>query len=101
MVDDAEWLWTRKLVQVAVQTVLDAVLETIAKEGRIELRNFGIFELKRRAARKARNPRTGGQVDVAEKHVITFKPGKEMQQRVDFVRLLTHRPQMIPPHARR
>jgi len=72
-----------KLAQVAVQEVLDTVLETIATEGRIELRNFGIFEVKRRAARKARNPRTGEQVDVAEKYVVTFSPGKAMQQRVE------------------
>jgi hypothetical protein len=46
------------------------------------LRNFGVFEVKRRAPRKARNPRTGDQVNVAEKYVVTFKPGKEMEQRV-------------------
>jgi nucleoid DNA-binding protein len=72
-----------KLAQVAVQEVLDTVLETIATEGRIELRNFGIFEVKRRAARKARNPRTGEQVDVAARFVVTFSPGKEMRQRIE------------------
>ena len=49
---------------------------------RIELRNFGVFEVKKRAARKARNPRTGQRVDVPEKYVVTFKPGKEMEERV-------------------
>jgi nucleoid DNA-binding protein len=72
-----------KLVQVAVQTVLDTVRETIATEGRVELRNFGVFEVKRRGPRKARNPRTGEQVDVAEKDVVAFSPGKEMQQRIE------------------
>jgi nucleoid DNA-binding protein len=48
----------------------------------IELRNFGVFEVKRRAARKARNPRTGEKVFVPEKFVVTFKPGKEMEERV-------------------
>jgi hypothetical protein len=38
--------------------------------------------VKKRAARKARNPRTGERVDVAEKFVVTFKPGKEMEERV-------------------
>ena len=38
--------------------------------------------MKRRAARKARNPRTGERVDVAEKFVVTFKPGKEMEEKV-------------------
>lgn len=73
----------QELVQMAVQTVLDTVLDAIATEGRIELRNFGIFEVKRRAARTARNPRTGETVDVAEKCVVTFSPGKVMQQRIE------------------
>lgn len=73
----------QKLVQVVVQKTLDTVLDTIAKEGRAELRNFGVFEVKQRAARKARNPRTGEQVVVAEKHVVTFNPGKAMQQRIE------------------
>ncbi|MCA8996479.1 MAG: integration host factor subunit beta, partial [Planctomycetaceae bacterium] len=43
---------------------------------------FGVFEVKKRAARKARNPRSGERVDVPEKFVVTFKPGKEMEERV-------------------
>lgn len=65
-----------------VQKTFDAIIETLVEEKRIELRNFGIFEVKRRAARKARNPRTGKEVSVEEKFVVTFKPGKEMEQRV-------------------
>jgi nucleoid DNA-binding protein len=65
-----------------VQKTFDAIVEALVEEGRIELRNFGVFEVKRRAPRKARNPRTGEKVDVAEKFVVTFKPGKEMEQRV-------------------
>ena len=65
-----------------VQKTFDAIVETLVEEGRIELRNFGVFEVKRRAARKARNPRTGDKVNVPEKFVVTFKPGKEMEKRV-------------------
>ena len=65
-----------------VQRTFDAIVETLVTEGRIELRNFGVFEVKKRAARKARNPRTGEDVDVPEKFVVTFKPGKEMEARV-------------------
>ncbi len=65
-----------------VQKTFDAVVETLVEKGRIELRNFGVFEVKKRAARKARNPRTGDRVDVPEKFVVTFKPGKEMEERV-------------------
>ncbi len=68
-----------------VQRTLDAIVDTLAREGRIELRNFGVFEVKQRKARKARNPRTGDRVEVESKNVVTFKPGKELEERVrDF-----------------
>ena len=65
-----------------VQKTFDAIVETLVEERRIELRNFGVFEVKQRAARKARNPRTGAKVFVPEKFVVTFKPGKEMEEKV-------------------
>jgi integration host factor subunit beta len=65
-----------------VQKTFDAIVETLVEERRIELRNFGVFEVKKRAARKARNPRTGAKVYVPEKYVVTFKPGKEMEEKV-------------------
>src|SRR5262245_52858847 len=74
-----------------VQLTFDAIVETLLEDKRIELRNFGVFEVKLRKARKARNPRTGDKVDVPPKHVVTFKPGKEMEERV---RRLTE--EMVP-----
>jgi integration host factor subunit beta len=65
-----------------VQQTFDAIVETLLEVGRIELRNFGVFEVKQRKARKARNPRTGERVDVPPKNVVTFKPGKEMEEKV-------------------
>src|SRR5439155_1269636 len=65
-----------------VQQTFDAIVDTLIEVGRIELRNFGVFEVKMRKARKARNPRTGERVDVEPKKVVTFKPGKEMAERV-------------------
>ncbi len=65
-----------------VQRTLNAIIQTLVSEGRIELRNFGVFEVKRRAPRKARNPRTGARVSVPAKNVVTFKPGKEMEELV-------------------
>jgi integration host factor subunit beta len=67
-----------------VQKTFDAIVETLITDDnhRIELRNFGVFEVKKRAARKARNPRTGDKVDVPAKYVVTFKPGKEMEEKV-------------------
>jgi integration host factor subunit beta len=66
----------------AVQMVFDGIRETLVDEGRIELRNFGVFEVKRRRARQARNLRTGESVSVPEKMVVTVKPGREMEERV-------------------
>src|ERR1700730_1052661 len=65
-----------------VQKTFNAIVETLLKDKRIELRNFGVFEVKRRKARKARNPRTGEKVNVEPKNVVTFKPGKEMEEKV-------------------
>ncbi len=65
-----------------VQWTFDAIVETLLTEKRIELRNFGVFEVKRRKARKARNPRTDEQVFVGPKNVVTFQPGKTMEERV-------------------
>jgi nucleoid DNA-binding protein len=75
-----------------VQWTFDAILETLLTEGRIELRNFGVFEVKRRKARKARNPRTGERVDVEPKNVVTFQPGKEMEERVRKMPVVAERP---------
>jgi integration host factor subunit beta len=76
-----------------VQDTFNAIVDTLIEVGRIELRNFGVFEVKKRKARKARNPRTGEKVDVPPKFVVTFKPGKEMEERV---RQMTELPQAAP-----
>jgi integration host factor subunit beta len=65
-----------------VQWTFDMIIDTLVSDGRIELRNFGVFEVKQRKPRKARNPRTGTRVDVAAKNVVTFQPGKEMEEKV-------------------
>ena len=73
---------TQQQTKEIVQKTFDAIIESLVRERRIELRNFGVFEVKPRAARKARNPRTGEQVEVPRKHVVTFKPGKYMEAKV-------------------
>lgn len=74
---------TQQQTKKIVQKTFDAIIECLVNERRIELRNFGVFEVKQRAARMARNPRTGKQVEVPQKCVVTFKPGKEMEARVE------------------
>lgn len=73
---------TQLKTKVIVQQTFNAIVDALVEDGRIELRNFGVFEVKKRAPRKARNPRTGDKVFVPEKYVVTFKPGKEMEKRV-------------------
>jgi DNA-binding protein HU-beta/integration host factor subunit beta len=63
-----------------VQGVFDDIVETLASEGRIELRNFGVFEVRMRKPRKARNPRTREAVEVPARLVVTFKPGQAMER---------------------
>src|SRR5437763_7186304 len=75
-----------------VQQTFNAIIETLIAEERIELRNFGVFEVKRRKARKARNPRTGAQVNVEPKNVVTFQPGKEMEEKVRHLKNVPDRP---------
>ena len=65
-----------------VQKTLDAIINVLATEGRIELRNFGVFTVKKRKPRQARNPRTGDKVMVGEKTTVTFKPGRSVEQRL-------------------
>ena len=55
-----------------VQRVFDRITETLVQEGRIEFRNFGVFEVKKRRPRKAHNPRTLETVKVPAKLVVRF-----------------------------
>ncbi len=61
-----------------VQHVFDAIVRSLIENRRIELRNFGVFEVKRRAARVARNPRTNEPLRVPPKTVVIFQPGKKL-----------------------
>jgi nucleoid DNA-binding protein len=67
-------------VQGIVKQVFDAIIDTLVQEGTIELRGFGIFKVKKRKARQARNPHNGEKVSVPEKFVVTFKAGQEVQE---------------------
>jgi nucleoid DNA-binding protein len=74
---------TRLQTQQIVQKTFDAIVNTLVEDGRVELRNFGVFEVRWRKPRKARNPRTGEKVTVPERCTVTFKPGQVMLQRVE------------------
>jgi integration host factor subunit beta len=65
-----------------VQMLFDGITEILVEEGGIELRNFGVFKVKKRKPRKARNPRTGEAVMVPARRTVTFKPGMDLMKRV-------------------
>ena len=74
---------THKDVEVAANSILDAMSDQLAQGERIEVRGFGSFSINVRPPRRGRNPKTGEQVMVPEKHVPHFKAGKEMREVVN------------------
>ena len=73
----------RSAVERAVAAVLDTMTDTLAAGGRVELRGFGAFSVRRRPARAGRNPRTGEAVQVPAKAAPFFRSGKEMRARLN------------------
>ena len=73
---------TQQQAFAVIQKTLEHITDSLAEGNNVELRNFGVFQIKQREARLARNPRTGEPVPVEAKNVVTFKPGKEMEERV-------------------
>ena len=65
-----------------IRKILGSIVNTLVEEGRVELRNFGVFEVRQRKARKGRNPRTGKTVMVPKRYTVTFKPGQVMKHLV-------------------
>lgn len=70
--------------ELAVKTIIDAMVNSLVEGERIEIRGFGSFSLNFRPPRLGRNPKTGDKVQVAGKYVPHFKAGKELRDRVDF-----------------
>jgi len=72
-----------KDAELSVKTIIDSLGDALSKGGRVEIRGFGSFSLNHRPARLGRNPKTGEKVNVPEKYVPHFKPGKELKIKVD------------------
>ena len=84
MIDVATRLgYTQNEVSSIVQSALDTIVDRLARGDRLEVRNFGVFEVKSRDARTGRNPRTGEEVPIVEKRIVSFKPGKTLKQWVE------------------
>ena len=72
-----------KEIALCVNKVLDLMNNALSKGSRIEIRDFGGFDLRYRKSRKAHNPKTGEKVITLPKYTLHFKPGKELRERVD------------------
>jgi integration host factor subunit beta len=73
----------RAAVRDTVQTFLDMVISELAKGHRLEFRDFGVFEIKSRAPRKAQNPKTLEPVQVPARRTVKFKVGRLMREALD------------------
>jgi len=73
----------RAVVKPVIQSFLDEIIDELAKNNRLEFRDFGVFETKMRAARKAQNPKTMEQVQVPAKRSVKFKMGRLMKQKMN------------------
>lgn len=93
--------YTQNEVSATVQATLDAIAESLAEGERLEIRNFGVFEVKSRDARMGRNPRTGEEVPITEKRVATFKPGKALKELVQSGIPMPEEPSEFPEPERR
>ena len=76
---------TKVKAEVAVEALLDAMKTSLMKGERIELRGFGVFQVKPRKRGIGRNPRTGMEVRIPPGRTIRFKPGKDLQNLVQTV----------------
>ncbi len=65
-----------------VQETFDKIIEALNDGKTIELRNFGVFKVRVRKGRMGRNPRTGDQVTIPDKKVVSFKAGLIMKAKV-------------------
>lgn len=70
-------------IETLVSTVFDDICDTLVEGGRVELRGFGALSVRRRDARKARNPKNGKEVTIGERYAIYFRTGKDLRERIN------------------
>ncbi|THB64044.1 MAG: HU family DNA-binding protein [Desulfovibrio sp.] len=73
---------TKANAERALNAFLEAVEQTLVKEGKLTLTGFGTFVVDTRKARKGRNPRTGAVIDIPASKVVKFRPGKLLKEAV-------------------
>jgi len=71
-----------KDIELAIKTIIESMIDSLKKGKRIEIRGFGSFSLRYRKSRIGRNPKSGESVNIDERYVPHFKPGKDLKERV-------------------
>lgn len=66
----------------AVDALFDSIVDALAGGDKVQLIGFGNFEVRERAARKGRNPKTGEEMDIAASKAPAFKPGKQFKDAI-------------------
>ena len=73
----------RRSATAAVENVVDTIVRAVHKGDSVTITGFGVFEQRRRAARVARNPRTGEKIQIAASKQAKFKPGKRLRDELN------------------
>ena len=71
-----------KDIELSIKTIIESMIDSLTKGKRIEIRGFGSFSLRYRKSRIGRNPKSGESVNIDERYVPHFKPGKDLKERV-------------------
>jgi len=74
---------TRAQAEVIVEAIFTSIVGALRSGGKVEIRGFGVFNTRQRAARTGHNPMTGAKVDVPAKNIPFFKPGKDLKNVVN------------------
>ena len=74
---------SKKHAEIIVNTVFASITDALRDDDKIELRGFGSFRVRKRRSRQGRNPKTGDHVEVPEKRIPYFKPGKELKDLIN------------------
>lgn len=87
----------RRQVEALVEAVFDVMTEALLAGKRIELRGFGVFTVRVRDGRTARNPKTGVRVRVPRRRTLAFAAGKTLRERIQALALKPSQPAATPP----
>ncbi len=75
--------FSRKDIEIIVDTLFDSMSDSLSKGDKVEIRGFGSFKIKERDGRQGRNPKSGENIFIDSKRVPFFKAGKEIRERIN------------------